>query len=512
MVEKSFPDCQVNAFLILADKNKKTTVSGLNELFRINRKPDGNKEIKIKGNITKNQLGNIPLCKLPMNDVCDFIYKNDIDIDLQINPKSFEAVIFELARIYENDQRYWSNINKKCFSCQYKEKDFPYGLKSGFHECFKQQLNLTDKDFNQSLINELWCGKTGAKSLVQDAMDESKFFIRDLDAKSYIKAHDKPGLSPAERRALQIQKVQENDKSFFIDKEGLKTFFQTLEKPFHFIDFETSAVAIPFHKNRTPYEGIAFQYSYHILNEDGTIEHKNQFLSTDNNFPNYKFLESLMNDLDGKKGTIFRYHNHENSFLNTIYQQILEEKDIPIPNKEKLLAFVERITKPNSSLSVLWEKGDYCMVDLYELVLSYYYSPHAKGSNSIKAILPSVINDSQLIKNKYSNDIYGTSEIPSLNFKNHTWIKEEFDNNPYKSLDPVYEGFSPEEEDELKSKGISIDSVNDGGAAMMAYAFLQFSDIDPKEKHSIEKALLKYCELDTMAMVMILEAFLDWSK
>ena len=152
------------------------------------------------------------------------------------------------------------------------------------------------------------------------------------------------------------------------------------------------------------------------------------------------------------------------------------------------------------------------MVDLYELVLSYYYSPHAKGSNSIKAILPSVINDSQLIKNKYSNDIYGTSEIPSLNFKNHTWIKEEFDNNPYKSLDPVYEGFSPEEEDELKSKGISIDSVNDGGAAMMAYAFLQFSDIDPKEKHSIEKALLKYCELDTMAMVMILEAFLDWSK
>ena len=33
-----------------------------------------------------------------------------------------------------------------------------------------------------------------------------------------------------------------------------------------------------------------------------------------------------MNDLDGKKGTIFRYHNHENSFLNTIYQQLLEEQ------------------------------------------------------------------------------------------------------------------------------------------------------------------------------------------
>ena len=37
-----------------------------------------------------------------------------------------------------------------------------------------------------------------------------------------------------------------------------------------------------------------------------------------------------MNDLDGKKGTIFRYHNHENSFLNIIYQQLLEEQDIDV--------------------------------------------------------------------------------------------------------------------------------------------------------------------------------------
>ncbi len=47
---------------------------------------------------------------------------------------------------------------------------------------------------------------------------------------------------------------------------------------------------------------------------------------------------------------------------------------------------------------------------------------------------------------------------------------------------------------------------------MMAYAFLQFSDIGPEQKQSIEKALLKYCELDTLAMVMIMEAFIDWAK
>ena len=158
------------------------------------------------------------------------------------------------------------------------------------------------------------------------------------------------------------------------------------------------------------------------------------------------------------------------------------------------------------------EKGDYCMVDLYELVLSYYYTPHAKGSNSIKAILPAVINDSELIRNKYSKAIYGTLEMPSLNFNNHTWINYESGNNPYNSLDPVFEKFSLELDEELKSKGINIDSISDGGAAMMAYAFLQFSDISPHEKQHLEKGLLKYCELDTMAMVMIMEAFMDWAK
>mgnify|MGYP002654785666 CR=1 FL=1 len=48
--------------------------------------------------------------------------------------------------------------------------------------------------------------------------------------------------------------------------------------PYHFIDFETSAVAIPFHQGMRPYEQVAFQYSHHVMHEDGRVEHKGQFL------------------------------------------------------------------------------------------------------------------------------------------------------------------------------------------------------------------------------------------
>ncbi len=45
----------------------------------------------------------------------------------------------------------------------------------------------------------------------------------------------------------------------------------------------------------------------------------------------------------------------------------------------------------------------------------------------------------------------------------------------------------------------------------MAYARLQFEDLDHLKRVQIEKALLRYCELDTFAMVMIVEAWREWA-
>ncbi len=48
-----------------------------------------------------------------------------------------------------------------------------------------------------------------------------------------------------------------------------------------------------------------------------------------------------------------------------------------------------------------------------------------------------------------------------------------------------------------------------GGAALTAYARMQFEEMSDYERSEIQKALLKYCELDTMAMVMIWEGLKD---
>jgi hypothetical protein len=42
---------------------------------------------------------------------------------------------------------------------------------------------------------------------------------------------------------------------------------------------------------------------------------------------------------------------------------------------------------------------------------------------------------------------------------------------------------------------------------MMAWARIQFTEMPDHEVARLSKALLRYCELDTLAMVMIFECF-----
>jgi hypothetical protein len=148
------------------------------------------------------------------------------------------------------------------------------------------------------------------------------------------------------------------------------------------------------------------------------------------------------------------------------------------------------------------------MVDINNLVKEFYYNPYTKGSNSIKAILPAALNSSNFLREKYSQSI-GAINITSKNFApDHIWLKKEGDEivNPYKMLPPIFEGWS---DIEILDNLSDIENIADGGAALTAYSKLQFQDMSEKEREEITQGLLKYCELDTLAMVMIYEHFIE---
>lgn len=372
-------------------------------------------------------------------------------------------------------------------------------------ECWQHATRLSQQELQKPLVTDLWSfGFRGMSDLI-----DSGIYLLENVTEEHIKAKtnsktDYPGLTPLERRLLQIEKSKNNDTRVYLDKEGLKREMESWTFPLHFIDFETSRVAIPFHKGRKPYEQIAFQFSHHVVSSDYSIEHKGEYISFEPGFfPNYEFLRALKKELENDKGTIFRYHNHENTVLCEIYEQ-LENDQVNIPDKIELQNFIKSITHKKDN----WT-GERDMVDLYKLVTSYYYPPAAGGSNSIKSILPATIMSSEFLRGKYSKPIYGTETMPSLNFINKIWLSDSSKLNPYKSLPTVFEEWS---DDELDSLVEDVDGIADGGAAMTAYAKLQFSHIPYDQRAMLKNALLKYCELDTLAMVMIWEYWMNEIK
>jgi len=166
------------------------------------------------------------------------------------------------------------------------------------------------------------------------------------------------------------------------------------------------------------------------------------------------------------------------------------------------------LSRSSSSAKEKWS-GPRSMVDLCDMVKRYYYHPLTQGSNSIKKVLPAVLNASKELQEKYSKPVYGrTDGIKSLNFKDRTWIELNSDGSvkdPYSMLPSVYRDISRNELDLL----FGDDELADGGAAMMTYAMMQFTEMSNEERSALSSALLRYCELDTLAMVMLYEYWAD---
>ena len=515
VVSEALQKEDVKAYLTLVDKSNKTDLDGLNQFFTID-KVAGNTVVKVKEGLRRKDLGKEKLLiHINVDEEC-FKIQNEFPVPTDLEEGiMFSDFIQRCSDMYKNDIKTQVRIGKKCKDCQFHNKNKP-DLKSGFNECWLSETNLSEKQLQEeNLSTEIWGGGAGPRSLVGVLLEKKIYVLKDVKeedvASNEPTEHLGLGLSNLERRMEQINRVKDKTAESYFDAEGLKEQMATWNYPLHMIDFETSVVALPFFKGMKPYETLAFQFSHHTIDKDWNIEHKTQYICFEKNtFPNFEFVRKLKDAVGDGNGTIFRYHNHENTTLNKIREQLLlsEEED-----KAELVEFIDLIThKKEKNTKKIIREGDRDMVDLFKLVTAYYYSPHTKGNNSIKAILPAIISESKFLQEKYGRkDVYGKGlEIHSLNFPEHRWIPGGLI-NPYKTLPQVF----PEYDNAMLEAVEPIETLkelSDGGAALTAYNYLQYSNVSDKQREHLIIALSKYCELDTMAMVMIVEGWREMIK
>ena len=524
-LKELYPDQQytVKARLMMADKSKVATVDGLNQMFRIYKK--GERSYAEADERAWTVAGVVPdnervLTAFDVDMCCDMIIagktaeqgKQDF-----MGGMKFEQFVEVMSQHYCDRTVAMTSLGTKCFKCPFhREPGDKETLRDGYRECWKEMAKFTDEDFDKPLLKDL--SSLNYSQLKGKIFKSHKYFMDEItydDLKKKDEKSHEPGLDNYERKWLQIAMATGKEdllKDFdiyikdgiYLDTDGLKEEMTKWKFPLHFIDFETSRSALPFYNGLRPYEQIAFQFSHHKVemgaNGEYKVTHQSQYINAEKGFfPNFEFVRQLKNAVGGDEGTIFRYWTHENTVLNDIRAQLAKSSE---PDKDELIEFIMSITND----------AERSMVDIAKSVLKYYYNPMMKGSSSIKDVLPAILNSSELIRNKYSKPIYGTPEMPSLNLENKVWIEYEEDGktviNPYKLLpsvssyidiqDDVLDAFGDEEREEY---------VANGGAALAAYAKLQFSDTLMSK--ALEKALLCYCELDTLAMVFIWEYFND---
>lgn len=499
VIQLCFPEWSVSSLIMMADKSKTATVDGLNQFFRVSKKA-GNRTGVVKMIDSLSGAGESVLGIKDVSIIVSRIINDELVYSQELN---FTNAIHILRENYLNDTYTNWPTSFSCKSCEFVTGIDDGELKSGYKECFQKQHKWDEPEFSRSKIFDIWSFRKGS-----DLFSKGVYFMDELTEDNIGLKEEADKLTMSARQWIQIRKEVDADNSVYVDVEGLKYEMATWNYPLHFIDFETSAVPLPFNEGRRPYEQIAFQFSLHTYHEDGRIVHAKQYLNnTRGSFPNFDFIRALKEALENDNGTIFRYSNHENTILNAIYEQLnsSEEKDATV-----LKDFIKNISHSKSDSVEKW-KGERDMVDLWDVVKKYYYNPLTKGSNSLKYVLPAILNTCGYLQEKYSKPLKEIG-ISSLNLPDtHIWLANDglvFE-NPYKKLPKLFDEWTEEQLNELVS---GMEELADGGAALTAYGKMQYTDITDAEITELSTALLKYCELDTLAMVMLFEHFRELIK
>ena len=223
-----------------------------------------------------------------------------------------------------------------------------------------------------------------------------------------------------------FQNLQRNglkNEETYIDKLVIKNIILRWEFPLYFFDFETVFPAIPVLDGTRPYQQVPFQYSLHILDENGILTHK-EFLANPEDFSNGKnplkqMVDQLKKDF-GTNGNIVTYNqSFEVGRLNDLAKSFPEDA-----------AFLHNLVGRVVDLLPVFQ-GGHC------------YFPAMKNSASIKSVLPAIAPDFT-----------------------------------YDNLE-----------------------IQDGGSA--SSLFHQSIENENFTEENLRENLLKYCERDTLAMVII---------
>lgn len=168
-------------------------------------------------------------------------------------------------------------------------------------------------------------------------------------------------ISLTKSQRLVVESFQDGEPK--VDEVAIKTFLSGLSFPLYFFDYETFSSAVPLFDGTSPHKHFPVQYSLHILELDGRLNHC-EYLEIQPRLPKH-LIEKIQGDI-GKSGSIVSWHA---SFEKTQNREMVAM----YPEYETFLLDINKR-----------------IVDLEDVFKTAYVDARFQGSTSIKKVLPVV--------------------------------------------------------------------------------------------------------------------------
>jgi hypothetical protein len=448
LLEKALPHVVITPLLALIDKSKIARIDNIPGLFELKRQSSSNGRVTFA---TARYVGS-------HEQLLDLDLVSEVDVSEEVSilreHVARAAALFE-SRLDAPLAEHARDLPRgsKCVQCEFRvDVDV---AKNGFAECWGPLS--APKPHMLELFSIGTAKALDGGPLIDWMFQQQRASLFDIPEECLVKANGSVGPT-AERQRRQIEFTKRAE--IFVSS-NLRARIESLRSPFHFIDFETSRLALPYHRDMNPYGLVAFQWSCHTVNANGQRPRHAEWLNNIDVWPNRSFVESLRESI-GDKGTVLTWSHYEATTLKQIIAD-LERFGHDCPD---LVAWMTDVVENR-------------IVDMHDWARYDYYHPGMRGRTSIKIVLDALWKSDAAMREQFQ-----------------TWSAwpAEPARDPYDCLPPV------------EIAGV-LQDVHEGTGAMRAYQEMMYGSEknDPVTKAMWSALLRRYCELDTLSMVLILE-------
>ena len=111
--KKAYPDYLTSSYLFCPDKDKLTSIDGLNQKFKVKEESPSNYKVEINGDISLDALGTMIMAKADLTNEVELILNNKLET-FEITQKNFTETITYLADTYRNDEFIAPQVGSHC--------------------------------------------------------------------------------------------------------------------------------------------------------------------------------------------------------------------------------------------------------------------------------------------------------------------------------------------------------------------------------------------------------------